>query len=240
MIKDILKFRPKLVPTLFVIPALILLFSLSFWQFQRLNWKQEIIRKIEIQSQLEAIELPQDLDLVKMLYRNVIVKGEFLHQDEVHIYGGSRKFKGEVGYYILTPLLLSNGKIIMVNRGWIPDNLKDSATRPQTLIKGQVEIIGAIMENEEKVLYIHDNQPEYNLWFYINLNEMGSFLKIPEKDFIASFYILAQENKDSNILPYGRDLELNVRNHHLGYALTWFFSAISLIVIYILYHRKKL
>ncbi len=239
MIKNILKFRPKLAPTLFVIPALILLFSLSFWQFQRLNWKQEIIRQIEIQSQLGAIELPQNVELSNMLYRRVIVKGEFLHQDEVHIYGGSRKFKGEVGYYVLTPMLLANGQVIMVNRGWVPDNLKDAIARPQTQTKGQVEVTGAIMANEEKGLYIHDNQPERNLWFYVNLDEMRNFLKIPEKDFIANFYILAQENKDLNMIPYGRDLEPNVRNHHLGYALTWLFSAISLMVIYIMYHRKN-
>jgi surfeit locus 1 family protein len=229
----------KLVPTLFVAATLTLLLSLSFWQFQRLYWKQEIIAQIKHQSQMNAIDLPQYVALPEMLYRKVIAKGEFLHQHEIHIYGGSRKFKGEVGYYILTPLRLLDGKLVIVNRGWVPDKLKDSLTRPATLVKGVIEVSGTIMKNEEKGIYIHDNQPARNLWFYINLDEIRSFLKLPSDNFFENFYILAKLDDNPNIMPYGRDLELSIRNHHLGYALTWLFCAISLMVIYVIYQRKN-
>lgn len=229
----------KLIPTLFVIPTFILLLSLSFWQFQRLHWKQEIIAQIKHRSQMDAIDLPLHIELSEMLYRKVIVTGELLHDREIHIYGGSRKFKGEVGYYILTPMQLLDGKIIIVNRGWVPDKLKDSLTRPETLVKGIIEVEGAIMKDEEKGLYIHDNQPDRNLWFYVNLNEIQTFLKILPENFFENFYILAKAGDNPNIIPYGRDLEPSIRNHHLGYALTWLFCAISLLVIYLIHHRKS-
>lgn len=89
------------------------------------------------------------------------------------------------------------------------------------------------MISEKKPLYVHKNQPERNLWFYADLNEMRGFLKIP----IVDFYILAKEIPKA--IPRGRDLEPKLRNHHLGYALTWLFSGISLMVIYVMYHRKK-
>jgi surfeit locus 1 family protein len=226
-------FKPKLIPTLFTIPALIVLFGLSIWQFQRLEWKENIIAEITEQSKVLPIALPKLVQLPNMFYRKVIASGEFLHDHEIHMYGGSRQFKGEPGYYILTPMKLRDEQIILINRGWVPERLKNSSKRPETLTTGEVEIIGTIMPTEQRNLYIHDNQKERNLWFYVNLNEVRDFLKMP----IGDFYILARD--EPNILPRGRDLEPSLRNHHLGYALTWLFSAFALIFIYIRFHKKN-
>ena len=88
------------------------------------------------------------------------------------------------------------------------------------------------MQSEQKSLYIHENQPERNLWFYMNLDEMRQHLNEP----IENFYILAKDNP--NVSPRGRDLEPNLRNNHLGYAFTWFSLAIALLTIYVIYHRR--
>jgi surfeit locus 1 family protein len=231
-IKTLLKFRPKFIPTIFTIPALIILLSLSYWQFERLEWKLGLIKEIKQRAQMEAIELPDRIEKSTLLYRKVLLKGEFLHGKEMHMYGGSRQFKGEVGYYILVPMRLGDDRVILVNRGWVPEKLKSAVTRPETLPIGKVEVEGVIMDGEKKNLYIHDNQPQRNLWFYINLDEIKAFTNLPIED----FYVLAKDVP--NVLPRGRDLETNLRNHHLGYALTWLFSAIALMVVYILYHRK--
>lgn len=228
-----MKFKPKLIPTIFTILGLITLLSLSFWQFQRLNWKQGIINEIKQQSELAPISLENNQILPQMLYRKVKLKGEFDHSKEIHMYGGSRQFKGEPGYYIITPIKLSDGSDVLVNRGWVPERLKDAGKRPATLVSGEVEITGNIMPSEQKTLYIHDNQPKRNLWFYINLDEIRDHLGLSIND----FYVLVNDNP--NILPRGRDLEPNLRNNHLGYALTWLFSAIALLVIYIQYTRSN-
>ena len=233
-ISKILNFKPKLGPTLFTIPALILLLALSFWQFQRLQWKQALIEEINQQIKIEAIKLPENVKMPEMLYRKVFLQGKFLHDKEIHVYGGSRQFKGEVGYYILTPMITSSNRMILINRGWVPEKLKKIETRPETLIKDEVRIEGAIMKSEQRNIYVHDNQPNKNLWFHINLNEIKDHLSMP----IENFYILKRD--ESKLLPRGRDLDsTHLRNNHLGYALTWLFSAISLLAIYIVYHQKK-
>jgi surfeit locus 1 family protein len=227
-----LKLKPKLIPTLFTIPALLVLFGLSFWQFQRLNWKENLISEITKQTKLESVAINNFTNSDDIFYRKTAVSGEFLHNLEIHMYGGSRQFKGKPGYYIITPLKTQNNQIFLVNRGWVPENLKDSGTRPESLVKGTVEVIGTIMPEEKKTLYIHDNQPDKNLWFYINLVEIRNALKISLND----YYILAKE--EPGTLPLGRNLDPNIRNDHLGYALTWLFTAFALIFVYISYHRK--
>lgn len=229
----IFQFKPKLIPTIFTIPALILLFSLSFWQFQRLKWKESIINEIKIQVSLPSIDLPKSDVLPDYLYRKVKIMGEFIHGKELHLYGGSRQFKGENGYYILTPLKLDDGRIVLINRGWVTEKQKDASLRPDTLLKGRLEIEGFVMKSEDRPLYVHDNQPNNNLWFYIDLAQIKEVINEP----IEYFYILAKEVPNTS--PRGKNLEPNIRNHHLGYALTWLFSAIILLVIYIIYHQKQ-
>jgi surfeit locus 1 family protein len=227
-----LKFKPKLIPTLFTIPALIVLLGLSGWQFKRLYWKENLINEITLQNKLEPIDIASLNEVDNIFYRQVRLEGEFLHAFEMHMYGGSRKFKGEPGYYIITPMRTIDNDIFLVNRGWVPEKLKEASKRPETLIEGQVKITGTIMPEEQRGLYVHDNQPSHNLWFYINLNEIRESTQIP----LDNFYILARE--EQNNFPIGRTLDPNIRNHHLGYALTWLFSALALIFIYIRFHKK--
>lgn len=223
-------FRPKLWPTIFTVPALVLLFSLSIWQFKRMIWKENLIAQISEQTKSPSVEIPLQIDLDKMIYRKVKVKGKFLHEKELHLYGGSREFKGKNGYFILTPLATDNQRIILINRGWVIETKKNAISRPETLISEEVEIEGTIMKSETRPLYVHDNQPEKNIWFFIDLDEIKHFLDLP----IDNFYIMAKDNPDES--PRGKDLNPEIRNHHLGYALTWLFSAIILLVIYIRYH----
>lgn len=229
----ILGFKPKLIPTLFTIPALILLLSLCIWQLQRLQWKENLIAEINFKTQLPPIKLPEDVNVEEMLYRKVTLQGKYLHENEIYIYGGATKPSNEHFYYILTPLQLNDGRTIIVNRGWVPEKFKSQKTRESSLIQNEVKVTGAIMPNEKKGTYTYNNQPKKNLWFYINLDEIGSFINRQ----VEPFYILAQNNGDS--FPKGREVKPTLHNNHLGYALTWLFSAISLLVIYILYHRKN-
>lgn len=233
MFKKFLGFKPQLLPTLFTIPALILLFSLSIWQFYRLDWKQDLVKEITERIALPEIELPQKFTLEDMLYRKVSLHGKFLNDYELYLYGGSIEFKGQNGYYILTPFKTDDNRMVIINRGWIPEKIKDQTSRPETLINDEAQVNGYVLKDEHKGIYTHDNQPDKNLWFYINLQEIKDYLKMPIED----FYILSEYKPKT--LPIGRDVTPNIRNNHLGYALTWLFAAFSLIVIYIMYHKKK-
>lgn len=226
-----INFKPKFWPTFFTIPALILLLSLSAWQFYRLKIKENLIQQIEKKMSQEEINLPINVDVNGLEYRKVFLEGEFIHDKEIHVYGGTRQFKGVQGYYILTPIKLEDGRIVLVNRGWIPEKQKNPSSRVETLLTGKVKVEGVLMQNERKNLYIHENIPDKNLWFYINLPQIRNHINLP----IENYYILAKEIPNS--LPLGKNISAkNIYNNHLGYALTWLFSAIILVIIYYRYH----
>lgn len=233
-------FRPTLIPTLFTIPALIVLLYLGTWQLQRLQWKNALVHAIEEKIAIPEAKLPEhlpDAELKSWQYRRVTLTGTFLHDKELYLYAGAREYRGDQGYRVFTPLKRKDGRIILIDRGWVPQDKKAPATRPQTQEKGEQTIHGAIMLGEQKHYFTPENMPGKNMWYWIDIPAMRHTSGEPFQD----FYIMEAEDKqDKKKLPYGQDLTVKIRNDHLQYAITWYSAALSLIVIYILYHRKKL
>ncbi len=55
------------------------------------------------------------------------VSGEFLNDHEFFL--GASNDGGTTGFHVVTPLRLADGTLLLVNRGWIPGELKDPAKR---------------------------------------------------------------------------------------------------------------
>ena len=56
---------------------------------------------------------------------------------------------------------------------------------------------------------------------------------------VAPYYIIELGPLDGSLkLPFGANREIYVRNEHLQYAITWYLLALTLIVVYVLWHRS--
>lgn len=110
-------------PSLLIICGFIIAFTgfiaLSFWQLYRAELKMAEMQIHASRFNTEALVLKpeQVLNWEKLKFRPSIIQGQWLHnkqflQDNV-------THKGISGYEVLSPLLLSDGSVIMVNRGWI-------------------------------------------------------------------------------------------------------------------------
>jgi surfeit locus 1 family protein len=230
-------FRPKLAPTIITFFAFILLITLGSWQVKRLFWKNELLHSLEKQLSIPAEELESvKLDINESKYRKVKVRGEFIHSKEIYVYNGSRSSRSEQGYLIFTPFKLQNNGYVLINRGWIPAAKKSHATRLETLIDGDTQVEGYLMPGERKTFLNPANNPEKNIWFWIDLDEMRNYTELELPD----FYIMQTKNKEKGVLPIGNDLSVkNVRNNHLQYAITWYSLAIALLVIFYLSQRQN-
>ena len=72
----LLGFRPAFWPTLFTLPALLVLLGLGTWQVQRLVWKTNLIRAMEERIAAPAVDLPSgaidaaaDVDEIGVVHR---------------------------------------------------------------------------------------------------------------------------------------------------------------------------
>lgn len=216
---------PQLIPLLFIITSTLTLTSFGVWQVERLQWKNALVKQIE---QVQGIPPLQTLpeDLTGLEYRKVILRGVFKHENALHMIGRQRG--NFPGYFIVTPFELDgDNRIILVNRGFSP---KDKETKPE----GLQTIEGVIRPPREKRYFAPENMPEKNVWFYENIPAMSNTTGLKLTPLIIEQ--VGKEKKGE--FPIVGDGKINLKNDHLGYAITWFSTAIIGIIMFGFYYRK--
>ena len=208
----------------FVFLFIILFCFLGTWQLYRLDWKNSLIN--EITEGLNSEPILYSYSSVKN-YQRFILEGEFDYSNQLYFY--SLSTKSEPGFDVFTPYKLKDGNFVLVNRGWIKKELKNKVEINQNQSS---KIIG-VAKTEFKInIFKPENEPKNNIWFSINFDEFETQLGIKLNK--AIFYL---DDKNIN-LPKPREINADLPNNHLKYALTWYSIAIS-ILLYFLYFRKK-
>jgi surfeit locus 1 family protein len=230
-------FRPLFWPTLFTAPAILLLLALGFWQVERLFWKQDLIAQRQAAMAAAPVAAPRSWEEARgMEFRHVTAEGAFLNDKEIFI--GATSEAGRQGYHVLTPLLEASGRVVFVNRGFIPAELKDPTKRAAGQIAGTVRVQGLLRlpPVEKPAWFLPDNRPDLNYWFWVDLPAMSAADGL---DRVAPFYIDADATPNPGGWPKGGVTRIALPNDHLQYAITWFSLAVALIVIYVLFHRRN-
>lgn len=228
-------FKPRLWPTLVSLVLLVCLILLGNWQVERLAWKLSLIEKLENRIKEEPILLPLDANNIdEKEYLSVSVTGKFNNNKEITMY--SIGPNGEPGYDLYTPLVLSDGRIIIVNRGWVPEQIKQQSDRPNTITYDEVAVEGLLRKPWKKLWYGPENEAENNNWYYGDISQIASSQSLEN---VYPMFLFANKVDQDNSYPVAGRTELNIVNNHLDYALTWYGLAIVLIGIYLIAHISK-
>lgn len=228
------RFRPRLWPTLVTLAALAGLVALGTWQVQRLHWKEALIAELDARMRAPPAALPAEIaDPAALEYRPVRLVGRFLHGKELYL--GARAREGRVGFHVVTPMELEDGRVVLVDRGWVPPERKAPATRTEGQVAGRVTLVGLPRRGGWKGLDLFrpDNQPERNLWLWMDLPAMAARAGL--SGVVTELYVEAGPAPNPGGLPIGGQMRVELRNDHLQYAMTWYALAVALLVIYVLH-----
>ena len=227
--------------TLATLAALALLIGLGVWQLQRLEWKRGLIAEIETRAKAPPIILAEALALAKdggdPSYLHVRVAGRFENDKERHLYALA---DGAPSWHLITPLVADDGATVMVDRGFVPDALKEQATRPQSQVEGETSVTGLVRVPESKGAFTPDSDPDRDRWYYRDLDGMAQSMFGDKPQNLAPFFLEAEEGGPPGSWPRGGQTRLDLPNNHLQYAITWFLLAFCLLVIYAVYVRQAL
>lgn len=221
--------------------ALAILLSLGTWQLYRLQWKEHLIGEIEARRHASPIALADverkvaagaDID-----YLPVTVSGTFRHGEEQYFFATN---EGEVGYHVYTPLALQDGRVVFVNRGFVPEALKDSAKRAEGQISGNVAITGLARSrlDGKPSWVVPENEPARKLYFWKDLDAMAQAAGVPRARLVPMF-IDADAAPNPGGWPRGAVTQLDLPNNHLSYVFTWYGLAVVLVVVSVLAFRRK-
>ncbi len=224
--------RPALVPTLITVPMLAVLIALGTWQLDRLAWKTAVIEQMSARTTAAPTALPaQIVDPEAWAYRRVVATGTFRHDRALFVLRPSRD--GQAGYHVITPLLRPGGApALLINRGFVPFDRREAASRPA----GPVTVEGIARVPLPPGWFAPANVPADGLWYRVDLGAMAAAAGL---DRVAPVYVDAVRGPDPAVLPVGGQTRLALRNDHFGYALTWYGLALGLVVVYLLYHRRR-
>lgn len=211
--------------TLLMLPVLL---GLGSWQVQRLHWKEQLLATIDKRIHDAPLEIPH-VSAASADYRPARAFGTFEHDKAFYIFASDR-VTGNGGYHVLTPLHLTSGEYLLVDRGWIPYEAKDN---PKDYVKPEgPQDIGGIMRMPQKPGLMQPvNIPEKGYWYSIDLPAMAA------ADGIDKFlpYILEIGTDQGQVgYPIGGQTRLMLPNNHLEYALTWFGFAAILLAVYVI------
>lgn len=222
---------PPAIVTLAVAAGLV---GLGVWQLQRLAWKDALVRTVEQRTVAPPVPLPPRAEWAALKpnayeYRRVAATGTFDHAREVHVYRPLVSARGPqhgLGDIVLTPFHLASGGTVIVNRGFVPSERLDPATRAAGQVAGPVTITGLMRSPQERNAFTPADDTARNQWFTADPAAVARFHGIGDA---APFTVDEDAGQAPGGLPQGGETVLDFPNSHLQYALTWFGSALALL-----------
>lgn len=218
--------RRMIAPLIFGLVGVAILITLAVWQVQRLAWKTEILDGIAARLAAEALPVPQEPDPERDAYLKVSADGE-IGQGELGVYTSNPPHG--VGYRIIVPLTLEDGRTILLDRGFVPIAEKNATRR-----SGPIHVEGALVWPQETDSFTSEPDRERNIWFARDVPLMADALgTLP--------VMLVTASSDDPGAPTPMPATVNIPNDHLQYAITWFLLAVvwAGMTVYLLWRIKR-
>ncbi|WP_290690842.1 MULTISPECIES: SURF1 family protein [unclassified Haematobacter] len=214
------------------------LLALGWWQVERRAWKHDLVARVDARIHAAPVAAPgpeawpvgADTDE----YRRVTVTGTFDHSRETLVQaltalGG--------GFWVMTPLATDQGFTVVVNRGFVPSDRRDEASREQGEIAGRTTVTGLLRLTEPGGGFLRSNDPAGDRWYSRDVSAIAAARSLSGT--VAPYFIDADATPNPGGLPVGGLTVVRFPDNHLSYALTWFALAIGMAgcTIFVLRHE---
>jgi len=230
--------RSLLWPSVWAAVGFLMLIGLGTWQVQRLHWKEGLIAARQAAFHRPPVALPANRATAQTFeYHPVRATGHFVNDHEMKV--AAIADDGTAGFDIVTPFVLDDGKVLLVDRGFVPTALASPETRRAGEITGPTQVAGPLrLDRGRPSWFTPDNQPARNEWYFIDVKAMAA-AAAPHAD-VLPYYVDADATPNPGGWPKGGQTAIDLPNHHLSYAITWYALAAGLVQIYILFVRRRL
>jgi surfeit locus 1 family protein len=229
-------FKPLLAA--FAVLLILLFAGLGTWQVMRLQWKLDLIARVEARVHAAPVAPPPaarwaGINAADDEYRRLQLRGSYLYELTTPVQALTERGSG---YWLLTPLCTVDGGIVIVNRGFIEAGLGERTrytgaradAHACAAAGAPVTVTGLLRISEPGNAFTRSNVPADNRWFVRDIPAIAAARGVPAA---APFFVDAgagQNPPDSPDRPAGGLTVVHFPNSHLVYAITWY--ALALMV----------
>lgn len=201
---------------------------LGFWQLSRAAEKNALQSAIEQQTQRPVLDaLPSDLQAMASLHhRRVQLQGRWSPAHTVYL--DNRQMNGRPGFFVITPLVLADGRAVLVQRGWLPRDVNDRARIDDAPAPaGDVRLEGRIAPPPAR-LFEFDSADTGRIRQNLELDAFARETALR----LLPLSVLQTGPADNKLL---RDWPLPAIGiaKHYGYAFQWFGLSTLVVILYV-------
>jgi surfeit locus 1 family protein len=221
--------RRLLGPGLMTLLMLAVLLSLGTWQVYRLHWKETILAQIARAEAAPPVPLPANPGP----YTKVAVTGRLRADLSAH-YGlevRDTRDGPQLGTFLVQPLERPDAPVLLVERGWVPQQFHESIAQPP----GETTITGYIHAADSPGLFSAKDDPAARVFYTLDPAAIGAALGFSH---VAPFVLVALGATPPEGWPDPAKNLPRPPNNHLSYAITWYGLAVALVVIFMVWARR--
>lgn len=158
-------------------------------------------------------------------YRRIRVMGTFLAGKDTLVQAVTGRGSG---FWVLTPLQLVDGTVVMVNRGFVPPEATSAVAPPEADADQRSTVTGLLRMDQPGGAFLRHNDPQNHRWYSRDVNAIAQTLGLTK---VAPYFVDADASttpaaetsaSGDPVVPVGGLTVITFHNNHLVYALTWY------------------
>lgn len=211
------------------------------WQLRRLEERREYNRVLlgrAAAPPLAETELAPGSPAGNLAFRRATVEGTFDGDRQVLLTG--RVLEGRTGSHVLTPLRTEAGFAVLVDRGWVAQQVFDEASPPPQAPAGGVRVTGILLPSDERGRFGPRIPPASTLRAIPRLDVSRVAKQVPYPMAPLALRLSAQEPAPVEGQPVPAPLPPPGEGPHLPYAIQWFAFATVFLAGYSVIVRRAL
>ncbi|MGY4856912.1 SURF1 family cytochrome oxidase biogenesis protein [Cryobacterium sp. AP23] len=203
--------------------------GLGMWQLARRAEAQAEISRVDANFDAEAVPVTDALPSLDSFTESqkwlpVELTGTYLRDEELLV--RNRTFNINPGFEVLTPLLLANGDVFIVDRGWVPTGEdQDSPDAVPAAPAGEVTVVARLKQGEP---VLAGRSASGNQVATIDLPGIAE--RLGRDTYTGAYGLMKTEDPAAAERPTAVLRPVRDEGPHLSYAFQWFVFALMAFV----------
>lgn len=220
------------VPTRLIVLGVALTAALGVWQYGRAHLRLDRQAKIEQAEHAPVVELERGPNarayaLTDVANRRVRVTGHFLQNRVVYL--DNRPRNELPGFYVVMALQVTPERVVLVNRGWLPRDLRDrAAIMPYPTPAGDVTIEGLAQPDPSRAFELGHGGSAAGLMIRQNL-DVSDYAR--ETGLPLQPFVIMQTNDTGDHLLRDWPAPASGADRNYGYMAQWFGMSLILALL---------
>jgi len=237
---------------LFTLTMVAAFVGLGIWQLQRRVEKHALIAALTERLAAEPVPLPpasewNSLTPARDEFRRVRFKATFDPAARASVYTSGSALRDDIsgpGIWVFWPATLSDGHVVAVNMGFVPDPVNDHSagvgSMTNSVITSPSQVTGYVRFPETAGLLTPSPSLGKRLWFTRDHLAIARALGWSGGGkTVAPFYIDLEQPVASSVIAKPGPLHVHLKDDHLQYAITWFALAGAIVVAFFVSWRGR-